>query len=56
MGGTLIAIAHPGATLTVLEPSNSALPKIGVAGQWVYVRDDNGLRGYVAAQYVQLSQ
>ncbi len=56
LGGALVAVEHPGAALTVIEPSNSALPKIGVSGQWIAVRDDNGLRGYVAAQYVQLSQ
>ncbi len=56
MGGALVAVEHPGAILTVIEPSNSATLKIGVAGQWIAVRDDNGLRGYVAAQYVVLSQ
>jgi hypothetical protein len=56
MGGALVAIEQPGAALTVIEPPSSALPKIGAAGQWIAVRDDNGLRGYVAAQYVVLSQ
>lgn len=56
MGGALVNIEKAGDALTVIEPSNSALPKIGVANQWIAVRDNNGLNGYVAAQYVQLSK
>jgi Peptidase_C39 like family len=55
MAGALLAIEKSGGTLTVLEPPGVAQPKIGVAGQWISVRDNNGLRGYVAAQYVQLA-
>lgn len=55
-GGALVGIEDVGDPLTVIEPANSALPKIGVAGQWIYVRDDNGKYGYVFAQYVQLNQ
>ncbi len=54
MGGALVAIEKAGTTLTVLDPVDKAMSKIGVTGQWIYVRDSNGLRGYVGAEYVQL--
>lgn len=53
-GGALAGIEKAGAVLTVIEPPDKAKAKIGVAGQWLNVRDPNGLRGYVGAQYVQL--
>lgn len=53
-GGMLVAVEKAGAVLLVLEPADKAKAKIGKAGQWLNVRDPNGLRGYVAAQYVQL--
>jgi hypothetical protein len=54
LGGTLVAVEKAGAPLTVLEPTNQATAKVGVAGQWISVRDPNGLSGYVGAEYVQL--
>jgi uncharacterized protein YgiM (DUF1202 family) len=36
-----------------VEPANQAIPKIGVTGQWVKVRDQNNKEGYVAAWYVK---
>ncbi len=45
-----------GARLTVIEPPNTALPKIGQVGQWLAVKATNNQRGYVMAQYVQLRQ
>jgi hypothetical protein len=41
-----------GTQLKVLEPMVTALPKIGVTGQWLNVSDPSGLVGYVAAWYV----
>jgi hypothetical protein len=38
--------------LLVLEPSATALPKLGVEGQWMNVRDIEGDTGYVAAWYL----
>jgi hypothetical protein len=38
--------------LKVLEPAATAIPKIGVFGQWLNVSDPNNLVGYVAAWYV----
>lgn len=52
LGGSLVAIEKAGRFLTVIEPPNGALSKIGVANQWINVRDPDGLRGYVMAQYV----
>jgi uncharacterized protein YkwD len=48
-----LAFEAPGAVLTVLETQASAAPKIGVNGQWIRVRDANGLEGFVAAWYVE---
>jgi hypothetical protein len=31
------------------------LAKVGVANQWINVRDTNGLRGYVMATYVAVA-
>jgi hypothetical protein len=55
LGGALVGIEQAGTLLTVLEPSDSALAKVGIANQWINVRDANGLRGYVMATYVAVS-
>ncbi|MBI5838606.1 MAG: hypothetical protein HZB19_00755 [Chloroflexi bacterium] len=39
--------------LVCVEPANQAIPKIGVTGQWVKVRDAGNKQGYVAAWYVK---
>jgi hypothetical protein len=39
--------------LVCLEPANQAIPKIGVTGQWVKIRDGSNKQGYVAAWYVK---
>jgi hypothetical protein len=44
-----------GTNLTVVEPADKAKAKIGVGNKWIYVREPNGKRGYVSAQYVQLA-
>ncbi len=36
-----------------LEPSNQAIKKIGVMGEWLNVRDETGRDGFVAAWYVK---
>ena len=56
MAGTLVGIEKSGAFLTAIEPPNSALAKVGIANQWINVRDPNGLRGYVMASYVAVAQ
>jgi hypothetical protein len=38
--------------LLVLEPPSAALPKLGVEGQWLNVRDIEGDTGFVAAWYL----
>jgi flagellar basal body rod protein FlgF len=40
-------------TLICIEPANQAIPKVGVNGQWLRVRDASGKEGYVAAWYVR---
>ena len=55
LGGALVMTLKAGARLTVLEPVDKAKAKVGKANQWVYVRESNGKRGYVSAQYVQLA-
>jgi hypothetical protein len=48
-----LAILSAGAELTLLEPADQALLKIGQVNQWLNVRDENGNLGYVAAWYVK---
>jgi hypothetical protein len=54
-GGSLVGIEQAGTLLTVIEPSDSALAKVGAANQWINVRDPNGLRGYVMASSVAVA-
>jgi len=39
--------------LICIEPPNQAIPKVGVTGQWLKVRDASNKEGYVAAWYVK---
>jgi SH3-like domain-containing protein len=39
--------------LICIEPANQAIPKVGVQGQWLRVRDASNKEGYVAAWYVR---
>jgi hypothetical protein len=55
-GGTRVNIEKAGARLTVIEPADTAIPKIGVTGKWVAVKATNNQRGYVMAQYIMLRQ
>ena len=52
LAGSLVGIEKAGTPLTVIEPPNSAMAKVGVVNQWINVRDPNDLRGYVMASYV----
>ena len=54
MGGALVAIEKAGARLVVLEKADKAAKKVGKEGEWLEVRDPDGRRGYVMAQYVQV--
>src|SRR5215213_1483254 len=36
-----------------IEPANQAIPKVGVTGQWLRVKDASNKEGYVAAWYVK---
>jgi uncharacterized protein YkwD/uncharacterized protein YgiM (DUF1202 family) len=44
-----------GTRLHVIEPESTAQPKVGVYDQWIHVRDPNGMEGYVAAWYIELT-
>jgi hypothetical protein len=54
-GGTLVMVLKAGTRLTVVEPANKAKAKVGNINQWIYVREPNGNRGYVGAEYVKLT-
>jgi hypothetical protein len=51
--GTLIRRVPITETLVCIEPANQAIPKVGVTGQWLKVRDAANKEGYVAAWYVK---
>ncbi len=38
--------------LTVLESAEEAIAKIGATGEWLHVRDEAGVEGYVAAWFI----
>jgi SH3-like domain-containing protein len=50
---TLIRYVPVTETLICIEPANQAIPKVGVTGQWLRVRDGSGKEGYVAAWFVK---
>jgi hypothetical protein len=50
---TLIRRIPPTETLVSIEPANQAIPKVGVDGQWLRVRDVSNRVGYVAAWYIR---
>ncbi|HLO32032.1 MAG TPA: C39 family peptidase [Anaerolineales bacterium] len=50
---TLIRRVPVTETLICIEPANQAIPKVGVTGQWLRVRDASGKEGYAAAWYVR---
>jgi hypothetical protein len=39
--------------LICVEPAKQAIPKVGVTGQWLKVKDATNKEGYVAAWYVK---
>jgi len=50
---TLIRRVPVTETLICVEPANQAIPKVGMTGQWLKVRDASNKEGYVAAWYVK---
>jgi len=56
LGGTLVMTLKAGTILTAVEPADKAKAKIGKADQWIFVREPGNRRGYVSAQYVELSK
>jgi hypothetical protein len=55
LGGALILTLKAGTRITALDPVDKVRERVGKAGQWLYVRESSGRRGYVAAQFVQLA-
>ncbi|NJC97894.1 MAG: SH3 domain-containing protein, partial [Anaerolineae bacterium] len=55
LGGALVMTLSAGTILVALEPIEKVKAKVGAANKWIYVREPGGKRGYVSAQYVQLS-
>jgi hypothetical protein len=51
--GNLIRRVPVTETLVCTEPAGQAIPKVGVTGQWLKMRDMNNKDGYVAAWYVK---
>lgn len=49
-----VGIAKAGARLSVLEPANVGIAKLGRHGEWVAINIGRNRRGYVAAEYVEL--
>lgn len=45
--GEVLSKERGGAKLVVVEPLEDAIPKIGLAGRWLSVKNANGKRGYV---------
>jgi hypothetical protein len=50
---TLIRRVPPTEQLVSIEPPTQAIPKVGVTGQWLKVKDASNKQGYVAAWYVK---
>jgi hypothetical protein len=50
---TLIRRISPMEQLICIEPASQAIPKVGVTGQWLKVKDTSNKEGYVAAWYVR---
>ena len=50
---TLIRRVPATEKLICLEPTDQAIKKVGVTGQWLNVQDQTGKQGYVAAWYVK---
>src|SRR5687767_12316017 len=52
---TRIRLIPPTEKLISLEPANVMIPKVGVTGQWLKVRDATNKEGVVAAWYVKFA-
>ena len=54
-GAALVKMLKPGTKLAVIEAVKTAKQKVGQPNKWIYVREPNGQRGYVSAEYVKLA-
>jgi hypothetical protein len=48
----ILGVEPIGTKMRVLDNPDEARQRIGLAGQWILVKDDKGRRGYVGAAYV----
>jgi len=53
--GALVTVLKAGTKLTVLEPVEKATPKVGKPNMWILVKEPEGRRGYVSAQFVKFA-
>jgi uncharacterized protein YvpB len=53
LAGAVLEVMPAGTLLEILEPLNTALPKVGVVNQWLNVKDNSGSQGYTAAWFVE---
>jgi len=51
-GYPIVKTLKASSALTVLENEEEAIAKIGATGEWLHVRDENEIEGYVAAWYI----
>lgn len=51
VSGDTLAFVSTGQIVEVLELTSSALQKVGVRGQWLHVRTQEGIEGYTAAWF-----
>jgi hypothetical protein len=50
---TVIRRIPPTEMLISIEPASAVIPKVGVTGQWLKVKDSKNVEGYAAAWYVK---
>ena len=50
INGAVVGAVPPGDIVLVIDPIEPALEKIGVEGEWIQVRTDEGVEGYTAAE------
>ena len=53
LDAAVLAAAQPGDPLDILENREEAVTKVGLEGEWIYVRTPGRVAGYVAAWYLQ---
>ena len=52
--GEQVAVLSRGDVAQVIEPLDAARDKIGIEGQWLHIRTENGTEGYTAAWFYMI--